>query len=427
MRTRLTVLAAMVCGLALAAMPAGAVAAPHHNHGLTINATPNPILSGQGVLIYGQLNGPNNTNEPIYLYHRINPADRFSLISVTHTNSVGFYEFTRAEGVVLTNRSWFVRGPADTHSRTIHERVASLVSLAESAMSTTTAQPVTFNGAVSPIHPFQVVRIQKQSALGGNGWQTIETTRTDGNSHFSVAHRFRVPGDYTLRAVFPTDPRNIRGESDSVTLTVQQAQIPDFTINSSAPIVTEGSSATISGVLSSAGTTTPQSGVQVTLYGRQDEGPFEALSTTVTGADGSYSFTETPVHNTVYYAAETLKPKHRSARLFEGVQDVVTIAPSSSTTTVGGTVTLGGTVSPDKTGHVIWLQRLGKDGNWHDVASSTVTNGSNYSFNYTPGQQGTVQLRARIYGGPENVGAASPAASITVSGAAPVSSLPPAS
>lgn len=423
MRTRFTMRAALLCGVAVLAVPAVANAAPHHNRGLTINVTPNPIISGQGVLIYGA----GSPGQTVYLYHRINPASRFSLISVTKTSALGFYEFTRAEGIVLTNRSWFVRGSYGTHSRTIHERVASLVSLAESATSVTTAQPVTFTGSVSPNHPFQRVILQTQGALNGNGWRTVEVTRTDGASQFSLAHRFRVPGDYTLRAVFGTDPRNVRGESDSVTLSVQQAQVPGFTITSSAPIVTEGNSVTISGVLDAAGSSTPMPSTQVTLYGRQDEGPVEALATTVTGTDGSYGFTETPVHNTVYYVGETLKPKRHSARLFEGVQDAVTILAGSPTTTVGGTVTITGAVSPDKTGHLIWLQRQGKDGAWHDVAQTTVGTGSSYAFTYTPGQAGTVELRARIYGGPENVGAASPAVMVTVTGLAPVATLPPAS
>jgi hypothetical protein len=50
-----------------------------------------------------------------------------------------------------------------------------------------------------------------------------------------------------------------------------------------------------------------------------------------------------------------------------------------------------------------------------------------YSFSYTFGKQGTHQLRARIYGGPENIGAASAPVTITVTGVAPVTSLPPAS
>ena len=106
-----------------------ASAAPQHNHGLTINATPNPIIAGEGVLIYGQLRGGNVAGQTIMLYHRVNPSTWFTLIGKTTTNTLGFYEFTRVEGIVYTNRSWFVRGPDGAHSRTIHERVAAEVSL----------------------------------------------------------------------------------------------------------------------------------------------------------------------------------------------------------------------------------------------------------------------------------------------------------
>jgi hypothetical protein len=85
------------------------------------------------------------------------------------------------------------------------------------------------------------------------------------------------------------------------------------------------------------------------------------------------------------------------------------------------------TVTPDHTGHAVELQRLGTDGNWHDVAAGVVASGSTYSFSYTFGQEGSVELRARIYGGPENVGGAAPSATIAVSGVLPIASLPPAS
>ncbi len=57
----------------LLALPSRTEAAPHHNHGLTIAATPDPITAGEGVLIYGQLKGPNNAGKRIWLFHRINP------------------------------------------------------------------------------------------------------------------------------------------------------------------------------------------------------------------------------------------------------------------------------------------------------------------------------------------------------------------
>src|ERR1700755_3199554 len=154
MRPRLVALASLLAALVAIGGPAVANAAPRHNHGLTINATPNPILAGEGVLIYGQLRGTDIGHKPILLYHRIAGAPRFTLVGVTRTDSHGFYEFTRAEGVVLTRRSWFVGNP---HSGTLHERVQALVTLAASATSTDTNHPITFTGTVTPNHRFQRV------------------------------------------------------------------------------------------------------------------------------------------------------------------------------------------------------------------------------------------------------------------------------
>ncbi len=439
MRTRFVVLATVLSALMAVSAPGVASAAPSHNHGLTISSTPNPIIAGQGVLIYGQLNGSDNASQTISLYHRIVPARRFTLIQRTRTNGFGFYYFTRADGVVVTNRYWYVRGPDATHSRTIEEHVAALVSLAATSVPGTTLTPVTgqttvLSGHVTPSHPFQKVLIQEQNSVAGNGWSTIATTFTGPGSNFTVPHRWAQAGIYTLRAVCNGDARNTTGDSDLVTVTIQQKQNVNFTINSSSPTVTEAQPVTISGVLYKAGSSTattpgtPLKSTQVTLYGKTSSTTWTALGTVVTGTDGSYSFLEDPIHNTAYKVQVTLKPSRTTAVLYEGAQDVVTIAGSGyQTATVGETITLTGTVAPDHTGHVIYLQSESSDGSWHNVQAGIVASGSTYSFPYTFGQAGTFDLRARIYGGPENVGAASQAVTVAVSGVAPISTLSPAS
>jgi len=403
------------------AQVAGATA-PVHNHGLTISATPNPILAGQGVLIYGQLNTTDNAGQAIKLYHRVSPQTSFSLVQTTTTNSFGFYDFTRAEGVVTSNRSWFVTGPDGTHSRTITEGVAALVSLSSSRGTAVTGQTIVFTGNVSPAHPYEPVKLEEQNGLFGNVWTTLATTYTDARSNFGLSHSWALPGDYTLRAVFPSDARNLEGDSDSITVAVQQREHALFTINSSDPIITAGQSVTISGALYSSAST-PEPSTAVGLYGGKPGNAMELLATTVTGSDGSYSFTQSPVHNEVYLVATTSKPRRMTANLYEGVQDVVTISASSTTSEQGGSVTLSGTVTPDHAGHLIYLQLEGIHGFWHNVATGVVASGSTYSFTYTFGGDGTVQLRARIYGGPENIGAASSTVTITVSGVEPVAIL----
>jgi hypothetical protein len=429
MRRRTRVRATLLCALTAAAVvPATAGAAPVHNDGLTIATNQNPIVSGSGVLIYGQLHGSDVADQTIYLYHEIAPATRYTIISKTTTNAEGYYEFTRAEGVVITNRNWYVSGPNLAHSRTVHERVSSTLTLGESTAATTTGQKVLFSGTVAPAHPNEQVDIQVQDSTTGSGWRTVATGKTNAASSFDIAHAFRDGGDYTLRAILPGDARNIAGSSDSSTLEVQQTENPSFTINSSAPALTVGSSATISGTLYQGGsTTTPQASVPVELYARSTSGTFSAIASATTGTDGSYSFSEAPVTNTVYKVETTGKPVQRTASLYEAVADTVSMTPSATSATVGTAVTFSGGVTPDHTGHSIYLQVQTAKGGWQDVAESTVTSGSRYSFSYRFGQPSTYTVRVRIFGGPENVGAAATPVSVTVAGDAPAASLPAAS
>ena len=99
----------------------------------------------------------------------------------------------------------------------------------------------------------------------------------------------------------------------------------------------------------------------------------------------------------------------------------------SATSTVGGKVIFTGSVTPDKAGHLVYLQRLGSDGDWHTVEVRVVRSSSTFQFGGRSGRVGTDQFRARIFSDPHNVGGASDAVTVTVSGLAPASTLPPAS
>src|SRR5947208_6009091 len=103
MRPRFSLLAAGLVVLVAAAIPGTANAGPRDDQGLTITATPNPVNAGDGVLIYGQLAGPNNAGQPIKLYHHLAGSHRgYVQVGSTTTDSTGFYELPRAEGVVWT-------------------------------------------------------------------------------------------------------------------------------------------------------------------------------------------------------------------------------------------------------------------------------------------------------------------------------------
>ena len=430
MRLRFAVLAAVVAALAAVISPGIANAAPRHDHGLTINATPNPIISGDGVRIYGQLNGANSGSQTIVLYYRINPAPFFTRIGSTKTTAQGFYEFTRAEGVVLTNRSWFVRAPSlpgDIHSRTVHERVASALSLAASTTNGDTGHPITFTGHVAPagVHAGERVYLQQQGQ-SGDDWHTIKSGVIGLSSNYAIPYRFRTPGARDLRVLLPGDARNIGAVSDLVTVTIQQNQNASFTINSSAPVVGDSSSATISGVLYIPGTSSPMRGVSVTIWARQvGDASAHPGSSVITGTDGSYSFTVMPEHNTVYFVQTTYRPPayRRTAGLFEGVRDVVGLQASGPSTPVGQRIMLSGSVVPDKAGRLIELQRLGEDGDFHTVAVGLINRSSAYRFGWRFGNTGTFTFRTRVLGDEHNVSGDSPPVQVTVT-PAPASTLP---
>ena len=101
--------------------------------------------------------------------------------------------------------------------------------------------------------------------------------------------------------------------------------------------------------------------------------------------------------------------------LYEGVKDVLTATVSQTSIPAGQPLTFSGSVSPDHTGHVIYLERQNASGNgFHVVQVSTVQPGSIYSISHTVYDTGVKVFRVSIPGGPENEGAASPPFTITV-------------
>ena len=234
MRLRIAVLACALSALVAALGPSAASAAPHRNRGLTLRAVPHSIIAGEAVLIYGRLTGENSSGQIVRLYHRINPRPGFSLIGVTRTDASGLYEFTRAEGIVDTNRSWYVRGPGLTHSHTVHERVAALVSLAASTTSGDTRHPIVFSGHVTPDHAGDHVLLQVNSG-SGDEWRTVRSGQVGPGSNYQISAGFRTPGERDVRVVLTADPRNIRTASDPVSVIIQQTEHADFTIGTHQP------------------------------------------------------------------------------------------------------------------------------------------------------------------------------------------------
>jgi hypothetical protein len=252
----------------------------------------------------------------------------------------------------------------------------------------------------------RVILQRQNSNAAGNAWNQIDRTRVRPGGTFTLPHTFRVPGDANIRVLVRGTRRNLPSVSNVLSYEISQAQNPALTINASADPITVGQSVTISGVLQN-GAVQP-----VQLFAKTRGGSFQQVAAGLTDASGSYSFVQTPINNTIYQVHGGGK---LSAQLFEGVKDVLTANASSTTVNAGDPVTFSGTVSPDKNGHVIYLQRQNPSGNgFHTVQVARVGNGSVYSITRRLFAPGTKVFRVFIPGGPFNQGAASQPFTITV-------------
>ncbi|MGD0384996.1 MAG: hypothetical protein ABSB73_02555, partial [Solirubrobacteraceae bacterium] len=225
--------AAVVACVAIALTAVGAGAAPRHGfrrHAITIHAQPNPITAGDPVVIFGRLFGRLHSGRLVVLFHRAaEQGGGFVPVQVTHTDSTGAYEFTRADGAVLTNRLWYVAS-AGAVSRTLFERVQAIVSLNVtgpggvsepngSILQTGSKYVYTFAGTVTPGRAGASVLLQRQAGDKGNGWVTIGRGTLAADGSYSIAHVFVVPssqnGDATIRVLLRNDGRNIDSPSDT--------------------------------------------------------------------------------------------------------------------------------------------------------------------------------------------------------------------
>jgi hypothetical protein len=313
--------------------------------------------------------------------------------------------------------------------------VFATVSLTASATNVDTNQVVVFAGHVFPpvYHVGQRVVLQEQEGATGDSWHTLKSGIIDAGSNYVISHRFRTPEEYDLRVLLPGDAYNIASQSAPLTVTVQQKERSAFTILTSAPVIVDSQSATISGILyapptSATASPVPDPDVRVTLWARSaGTRRFEPIAHGTTESDGSYTFAVTPQQNTAYQVSTTFAPPRlrRTAVLWEAVRSLVSISPSTITALVGQRVTLTGTVTPDEAGHLIYLQRLGKDGNFHTVAVAFVNAASAYEFKWTPGTAGSFMLRAVVPG--DRLNATGTSTPVTVTAALPAVPLLPTS
>jgi hypothetical protein len=425
--------AAAVLTLAPALASAAAGHTPHRLRHLaagdcraTLNVAPSPITSGEPVAAYGHLSCPSAIeykNQKVTLYAGTAPS--YTVAGEGTTNEEGFYKIETAP---LTANTVFhvVAGTAQSRRRSV--KVAAQVTLTGPSEGTQLLagrraggrSRVTFTGTVSPQDVGALVVLQRQNAATGNEWHRIGFSHVGLGGSFAVTHRFVVPGDADIRVLVRTPRRNVPSPSNVLTYSISQAQNPALTINASADPITFGQSLTITG------TAAAYPNATVTLLAHTaHQGGFAPVAQVMTNGSGDYEFpAQSPVYSTFY---EVQGNDVNSAVLYEDVRDALTAAvePGTSIET-GQTLTFSGSVTPDHTGHVIYLERQNAAGTgFHVVEVSTLSTGSIYSIAHTIYTAGTDVFRVRIPGDPQNGGAVSPPFTIQVAPAPSPSTLTP--
>lgn len=426
MRTRMLIPAVMAATSLLAIVPGSALAHKHRSHGgrcgVSINVAPRQIVAAEPVVIFGRLRCADQAGaagrEVRLFHHLIGQRGGFSYVQSATTDAAGFYAIAPADGVVETNRSWYVRA-LSARSATKRIRVAAAVTLngpTEGQLLTGYPNRVTFTGTVSPADAGARVILQRQNASTGSDWRHIGSGFVTSSGAFTIVHTFVVPGDANVRVLVRSQRRNIPSSSNVLAYAISQAENPQLTIQASADPIAFGESVTIGGKLQG-GANQP---VTLLARGRHQHG-FAHIEQATTNGAGEYSFpAQSPINNTFY---RVISAGQASAVLYEGVKDVLSAQVSATTVAAGQAVTFTGTVSPDHSGHTIYLERQGTDGDFHVIAVGQVGAGSVYSIGRSLYDPGTKVLRVFVPGGPENQGTASQPFAITVT-PAPASALP---
>ncbi len=413
----------------LALAPAAASAhkhpSPRGRCAINIRVAPRLITAGEQVEVKGRLEClplASAGGQAVTLYEYVAGTAGYVPVQSTTTDTSGVYEFKPP--ALSANTSFYVRSHGAQSGRK-KARVAVQVTLTGppegTQIETGAPNKQTFSGTVSPADVGARVILQRQNAVTGDEWHRIGFSQVETGGNYTITHTFRVPGDASIRVLVRSDRINSPSASTPLEYEISQAQNPSLTIVSSADPITYGQSATISGVL--AGTTTPQT---VTLLARTvHQQGFAPIAEVSTGAGGAYSFpAQAPVNSTLYRVQGA---GQKSAVLYEGVKDVLTAEVSPTTVQAGEALTFKGTVTPDQTGHIIYLERQNAAGTaFHVVQVGHVLPGSVYSIVHQVYVPGSKVFRVDIPGGPDNGRAVSQLFTVQVNPAPPSALTPEA-
>ncbi len=397
----------------LALSPAGAVAANKHigqlkHHAapgrcrVSLFAEPHLVTNGESAQLFGQLrlcpSGTVTSGLPVTVYEHSVGQPGFHVIGSPSTGAGGFYSIVTP---TIAANSTFYASVGSSRSATRAIKAAPLVTFEGPTQSaqllTGRHNVVTFKGIVKPEDRGAEILLQREASTSFEEWGAIQRGIVGEGGAYSITHKFVIPGDANLRVIVrPHNRVSFRGVSETRSYVISQAENPKLTLESSQDPIPFGQTITLHGAV--------QTGAaqQLTLLARKriPGAPFTPVTTTTSGSEGKYSFTQAPQENTSY---RVTSGGVSSTILFEGVKYVLTAGVSAGTVQSGQAVTFSGTATPIEAGHAVYLERENlTGGGFHVVDVGTVGMDGKYSIAHTAFGQGKQVVRVKIPGDPAN-------------------------
>ncbi len=381
---------------------------------VTIEAASNVLPAGEPALLKGLVSCPAPADAaglPVTIYGREAGTTGFTALGNATTEADGSYELTTA--ALQANSSFYASIQGKRSGRRVI-RVAPEVSIVGPPEGTqltaagihrgataSTSAAVIFTGTVTPQDEGSKVVLQREHIGSGDEWRRIGLGQVGPDGTYSISHSFAQPGNVNIRVIVRSPGHTLPGISEPLSYEISQRQNPLLTIQSSSDPISYGQSTTISGTLAAG------DHQQVTLIGRTRGGSYTTIATTTTDETGAYSFPpQSPTANMDY---KVTSGHVRSSTLSQGVRPVLSAQMSSVAVASARQLTFTGTVTPDRTGQLILLERQRPSGVGADVvASATIAAGSTYTIPYTLFGSAAQRFRIKLPGGAESLVAAGP-------------------
>lgn len=234
----------------------------------------------------------------------------------------------------------------------------------------------------------------------------VPTTRTG-----ATAGGLATGSDYAF-SVFAVD-----GDRNTAVAQTTRLLGTRVSITPPARAVASGTTITVGGTVKQSGDGSPVAGQPVQLLVRRRATTAWSVVATVTSSStGQIAVSHRPVWNADYavrYPGGGVRLGADSAVAAVDVRQTVSAVLDRTSTSLGGTASVSGSVSPAHAGQRVVLQRL-VDGTWRDVASAALSSTSSYRFSIKPPSRGTFTFRVSRAADPDHAAGVSPTCTLQV-------------